>query len=171
VLVLDEKENHTLEALLVSPAKTYHLLIGKSLVGLFYSLLAAFIMFAFTWRWIVQWDIAVLAVVFGSLSTVSVGLLFGSIFDEFINVNMWVGLIIVVFMVPVFLWTNIATKLSPPLKTFFQILPSMAMSNLMTISFSNQPAFQEVFTNSLIMIVFSIFILSLVGWRIHRLDR
>ncbi|MCP4296638.1 MAG: hypothetical protein GY786_13620 [Proteobacteria bacterium] len=31
-LIVDEKESHTLEALLISPARTSHVLIGKSLV-------------------------------------------------------------------------------------------------------------------------------------------
>ena len=171
VLVMDEKENHTLEALLISPAKTYHLLIGKSLVGIFYSLLAALVMFAFTWHWIVQWDIVILAVVLGSMCAVALGLLLGSAFENFATVNMWVGGIIMVMMIPVFLWTSIVDKLSSPVKLLFQALPSLAMSKMVTFSFSDQFPLKELFTNSVVMILFIIVILSLVGWRIRRMDR
>jgi len=170
ILVLDEKENHTLEALLISPAKTYHLLIGKSIVGIFYSMVAALVMFVFTWRWIVQWDVVLLAVVLGSLSTVSVGLLLGSTFENFTTVNMWVGLTIVAFMAPVFLWTSIVSKLNPTLRVFFQSLPSVAMANMVNISFTNLDSKQEILANSLVMVAFSMVILVLVGWRISKGD-
>ena len=160
-----------MDALMISPAKTVHILAGKSLAGLFFSLLAAIVMFVFTASWIVHWEVAVLAVLLGGLSTVSLGLLIGSISDNPTTVNLWAGLAIIVLIIPVFLWTSILPKLSFQAKTLLRVLPSVAMSNLINISFTEKYLFREVIINSLILAMFVIIILSLVSWRFRRMDR
>jgi ABC-2 type transport system permease protein len=170
-LIVDEKENHTLDAILVSPARTGHLLISKSLVGLFYSLIASTLIFILSWRWIVHWDIVLLAVFLGGLSAVSVGLLVGALFDAPTNVNMFVGLLLAFFLVPMYLWTSLATKLSPFLQTLVLALPSVAMYKLVGLSFTETPPTSSIGINLLILLAWIFITLGLIAWRIRRLDR
>jgi len=170
-LIVDEKENHTIDALLVSPARTLHLLIGKSLVGLVYSLTASTLIFFLSWRWIVHWDIMILAVILGGLSAVSVGLLVGSLLNTPTNVNMVVGLLLMAFLLPMYLWTSLAPKLSPILQPAMAALPSIAMYKLVRLSFTEIPTVDLLGSNILILLAWVFVALGLVAWRIRRLDR
>lgn len=171
LLVIEERESRTLDALLISPAKTYHLLAGKSLAGIFYCLLAALFMFLFTGRWIVHWHIAILAVLLGALSAAAVGLLLGSIFENPTTLNMWVGLVIVLFILPVYLWISAISRLTPIIVKIFQLLPTVAMSKLIIFSLTKPIKYMDVLNNSLVMVGFSIIMVLLVSWRINQIGR
>jgi hypothetical protein len=171
LLLVEEMENHTLDAILVSPANSTHLLFGKALAGLFYALAAGVVMFAFSWRWIAHWEIAIPAIFLGATSSIAVGLLIGALSKQPSSVNMWSGMAIVLFLVPVFLWTSIAPKLAPGLRLALQAIPSIALSNLMHLSFSRQPAFKEVALLLGGMAIFTAVVLGLVGVRLRRMAR
>lgn len=113
----------------------------------------------------------VLAVLLGGLSTVSLGLLIGSTSDNSTTVNLWVGLAIMVLLIPVFLWTSLLTKLSPLVKTLLQVLPSVAMSNLVNYSLTEIFLFRDVLVNTLVLVMFVLLMLTLVSWRLRRMDR
>jgi ABC-2 type transport system permease protein len=170
-LIVDEKETHTLDALLISPARTTHLLIGKSIVGLFYSLTASMLIFVLSWRWIVHWDIVLLAIILGGLSAVSVGLLVGILFDTPTNVNMVVGMLLAVFLMPMYLWTSLAPKMTPLLQSAISTLPSIAMYKLVRLSFTETSKLSVLSINAIILTAWIFVILILVAWRIRRLDR
>jgi len=171
LLLAEEMENHTLDAILISPASSTHLLAGKALAGLFYALVASVVMFAFSWRWIAHWEIALPAVILGATSSIAVGLLIGALSNQPSSVNMWSGLAITLFLLPVFLWTSIAPKLSPGIRLALQAIPSIALSNLLHLSFSQQPSYQEVALLLGGMAVFTLVVLRLVGVRLRRMGR
>jgi ABC-2 type transport system permease protein len=170
-LIVDEKEAHTLDALLISPAGTIQILIGKALVGLFYSLTASLMIFAFSWRWITHWDIMIIAILVGGLCAVSFGLLVGTIIESPANVNIVVALILAGFLMPMYFWTSLASKLSPVLNSIMTALPTIAMYKLVRISFTEVINVSQVLINGTILISWIIVMLILVGWRIHLLDR
>ena len=171
LLLMEEVENHTLEALLLSPARVSHLLTGKALAGLAFSCLAAAVMFALTWRWIVHWDLALLAVLLGALSTIGTGLLIGTINNQPSTVNLWSTLVLLVLLLPAFLWTTIAPKLSPGYVSLFQVLPSIAMTNLLQNAFSHQAQPPTVRASIFALAGFSFLIFGMVGVRLRRLNR
>jgi ABC-2 type transport system permease protein len=170
-LIVDEKETHTIDTLLISPARTFQILIGKSLVGLFYSLTASLVIFVFSWRWITHWDIMIMAIVFGGLCAVSFGLLIGAIIESPANVNIVVALILAVFLMPMYFWTSLASKLSPVLNSLMLTLPTIAMYRLVRISFTEAFNGSQIWINGAILISWIIVMLTLVGWRIRLLDR
>ncbi len=171
LLLVEEIENHTFEAILISPASTTHLLLGKALAGLFYALVAGVVMFAFSWRWIAHWEIALPAVLLGATSSIAVGLLIGALCTQSSSVNLWSGMAIVFFLVPVFIWTSIASKLSPVLQLILQAIPSIALTDLLHLSFSHQPPFQQVIMLLAGMVLFTVLVLGLVGIRLSRMRR
>jgi ABC-2 type transport system permease protein len=171
ILIIDEKETHTLDVLLLSPARIRHMLIGKSLVGLFYAMIASMVIFVISGCWIVHWWVVIPAVLLGALCAVVTGLLIGSIIDNFATVNLWIGLIIVFFLLPVFLWSSIAPKLPELLQTTLRWLPSLAMFKLVSISLAETVSIQQILALISAMVVFILLMLLIVAWWIRYQDR
>jgi ABC-2 type transport system permease protein len=78
-LMIEEKQTRTLDALLVSPARSSHLVIAKALTGLSYCLIAATVVLAVNAGLVLHWGLAVAVVLLSSLFAVSLGLLLGSL--------------------------------------------------------------------------------------------
>ncbi len=171
ILLIEEKETHTLDALMVSPVRTFHLLLGKSLAGLFYALVSSVVIFVFSGDWIVHWWVVILAVFLGALCAVVTGLLLGTIFENTTTINMWIGLIIGFFLLPVFLWPSIAPRLPDAIQTLAQGLPSLAMFQMVGLSLSEMVSLSQVFPYLFVMVVYILLMFSLVAWQTRRLDR
>jgi ABC-2 type transport system permease protein len=62
VLLFEEKQTRTLDALLVSPASIAQVVVGKALAGAFYVLVAAGVVFAVNRAEVVHWEVALLFV-------------------------------------------------------------------------------------------------------------
>jgi ABC-2 type transport system permease protein len=170
-LIVDEKDTHTLDALLVSPAGMIHVLVGKSLAGLFYSISGSLLIFLFSWRWVVHWDLITVAVILGGLSAVSIGLFVGGIFESTTNVNAVIALLLAGLLLPMYFWTSLITRLHPLVQSVLAGLPSLAMYKLVRLSFAEFASVNTVWMNIAILFSWVIIIFGLVGWRIRRLDR
>src|SRR4030042_1156717 len=75
LLMVEEKEKHTMEFLLVSPVTPAEIAVGKAFTGLAYSGLGAAILIALNHGWSGNWPLTILTVFIGSFFLVSVGLL------------------------------------------------------------------------------------------------
>jgi ABC-type Na+ efflux pump permease subunit len=69
-LMLEEKQNRTLEVLAVSPASAGQIVTAKALAGLFYCYLGGIIALLVNRMLVVHWGLAILTVLLGSLFTV-----------------------------------------------------------------------------------------------------
>ncbi len=96
-LMIEEKETHTVDALLVSPASIGQVVTGKALAGAFFGLTAAGVALAFNPRLVVHWEVAALTALCGTAFAVSLGLLLGSLFDNPQTMNLWFGGVLVAF--------------------------------------------------------------------------
>ena len=99
-LMVEEKEGHTIEVLLVSPASLGQIITGKALAGIFYCISAALVFLIFDARYIVHWEVILLAVFLGAACTVMIGLFIGVLFDSPSTINMWSGTVIAILIVP-----------------------------------------------------------------------
>jgi len=88
-LMIDEKETHTLDALLVSPASIGQVTAGKAIAGALYGLVGGGVALTISNTMIVHWWVALLTVVVGTVFAVAVGLLMGSLFDNPQNMGVW----------------------------------------------------------------------------------
>jgi ABC-2 type transport system permease protein len=170
-LMFEEKEKHTMEALLVSPASYGQMVIGKAIAGSFYCLTAAVVVLAFNLSMVTQWGIVLLAVICGSLFAVAVGLLLGTLFENQGVMNLSVSIVILVLLASVFLEQAAASSWPPIMRTLIHWLPSVAMSNVIRISFSNITPLNLLVTSLGIMVGATILLLSVVVWRVRRMDR
>jgi ABC-2 type transport system permease protein len=170
-LITEEKEKHTMDLLRVSPASNPQVVIGKAITGTFYVLTAGAVVFAINQSLIVQWGLAIFILIIGALFTVSLGMLMGTIFDNPTNMNVWLGLVIIVLMVPVFVSHTMGASLPGALETIIQNFPTAAMTRLVRFSFSSASLTNSTWTDFGLLVVPALVLLALVIWQVKRMDR
>lgn len=169
-LILEERESHTLDALMVSPARIVHLITGKSVVGLTYSLTVSLLILVFSWRWIVHWDVVLLAVFMGGFCAVSIGLLIGALIETSTTASMISGLLIAGLVLPPSIWPGLTHKISPFMQSLIEIIPSFAMYKIVRQSFTEIADYKVLWVNISLLLIWIIVISGLVSWRIRRRD-
>jgi ABC-type multidrug transport system permease subunit len=169
-LMVEEKEKGTLAALMVSPAKQSQFVLGKALAGLFYSLIVALVALFMSQRWIVHWDLAIIAVIAGSIFTVALGLLVGIFTENPSGMGLWLGLLMLFILVPVFM------EFSPPTgdlswwQTLLKWLPSVGFSDLIRASFVEAIPANLLLRGLLSLLGTAAGLLVLVTWRLRRVE-
>ncbi len=170
-LMIEEKETHTLDALLVSPAHFGHVVSGKALAGMFYCLCAAVVVFLFNTRWIVHWEIAALAFLLGAAFTVAGGLLLGIMSENPTTVNLWLGLFLMLLLVPMLLAELVSAKLPGVVQAILPWMPSVAMGKLVGLSMVGVVPAMDIWSNVGTLAIESLIFYALVIWRVRRSDR
>jgi ABC-2 type transport system permease protein len=170
-LMIEEKETHTLDALLVSPASIGQVVTGKALAGTFYGLIAATVAFAFNWSMVAHWDLAILVSVCAILFAVAGGLLLGSLFDNPQSVGLWFGAVLVVLMVPLFLVETLSSNAPQVVRSIVPYIPTVLLFETVRTSFSQTIPWAEVLIDLGIVLACSAVLLGFVAWRMRRSDR
>ena len=169
-LMLEEKENHTLDALLVSPASIGQVVAGKALAGTFYILVTMLIVYLIYWSCVYSWGITALCVIGAVLFAVSVGLLFGVVFDRQQEMTGWLSLVMVLVSGTIFV-ELINLDLPPFLDQIMPWLPPVALANIFWASFSSQVDYQQVWASFAVVVIISGLLFGFIIWRIRKLDR
>jgi ABC-2 type transport system permease protein len=171
LLMVEEREKHTIEALMISPASYSQVVLGKMIAGFFYCITAAAVVLVINFSMVNQWGIAILAVLGGALFTVAIGLFVGTLFEQQGVMNMWLGLILILLIMPVFLEQTMGERLPEAIVAIVPWLPSVAMAKLVRISLANSLALDQIALNLGIMLGFTALLLAVVVWRVRRMDR
>lgn len=169
-LMLEEKSTRTMDALLVSPANSTQIVIGKAFTGLFYASIFIILAILLNVSLILQWWLAILTVFLWALVCISLGLLLGTLIENRQQLIVVANIIMFPLFLPIFL--SIMTDLLPGwLITIMNWLPPVVTSDLIRISFSNQQVLGEILPR---LILLTIFLVVLLTWEIsaiRRLDR
>ena len=169
-LLVEEKQTRTLDALLVSPARSSHLVIAKALTGLFYCLLAAAVVLALNASLVLHWGLALAAVILSGLFVVSVGLLLGSLVGARQMLPIWNMVALTVLMLPLFL--AIMKDLLPPVAgAIFDWIPTVMLSRVLRGSFSRDLASMAFSLDLLVVAACTAAVLAGVAWAVRRSDR
>lgn len=168
-LLIEEKETHTFDALLVSPARLSQVMTGKALAGGFYCLCAAVVILAFNARWIVHWELAILALFLGAAFAVGVGLLLGALYDTPATVGLWAGALLMIMIVPMLL-ARLAS-MPPIVRAVLPWVPSVAMSKLVGFSMAGAVPAGPAWTNVGILAAEALIVYAILVWRVRRSDR
>lgn len=120
LLLVEEKEKHTLDFLITSPATLSEIILGKALTGVVYSSLIAGVLLALNQQLIGNWPLTLLVVLCGLLFVVGVGLLMGSLFQNTMQVNTWASLVLVLLMAPSFPTLGMLTAV----ETAYRVIPT-----------------------------------------------
>ena len=168
-LIFEEKQTHTMDALLVSPASASDITIGKALAGMVYCLIAMAVVLAFNHSNIVAWGVVALAVLAGAFLAVGVGLLMGSAFETAQQVGAWSIMPIMLLMAPIMLAT--LGNLPAVLESVLPWLPTIALANLFLLSFSGSATLARAFPDLVLVLAWSLPLYAAVIWMVRRSDR
>jgi ABC-2 family transporter protein len=170
-LMFEEKRNRTLDALLVSPARSGHVVAGKAIAGMVYCLIGAVIVLAFFAPLMVQWGFAVLATVLGALLAVAIGLVFGIALQTVQSLRMWtIAVVVPLFVLPVAL-SFMAMDLPSAVNRLVRWFPSVGLSRLFVMSMTNGALLAEWGPDIALVLGTTAIILAVVAWRVRRSDR
>ncbi|MCC7354377.1 MAG: ABC transporter permease [Anaerolineae bacterium] len=168
LLLVEEKEKNTLQALLVSPAGPIEVALGKALTGLFYSALIVGILAVLNRGWVGNWPVSALAVLLGALFMVALGLLMGGIFRTTMQVNTWSSIVMLALLMPSWL-----TVLPVPraLETVFRLIPSFYMVEPLQLALAGEASLAKVWVNLMILAGCVAVAFAAVVWTLRREDR
>ncbi len=171
-LMIEEKELKTMDALLISPANAGQIVIAKALTGLFYCLTAAGLVLAVSAARVVHWDIAILAVLSGSLFTVPLGLLLGVVLNSRQQLIIWSAVLMFPLFVPV-----IASEILPDIQApalvqqVVSLVPTVAVAEATRWALSGDVPWAEIGSGLAVTVACAIPLLAVVAWIVRRSDR
>ncbi len=169
-LMLEEKQTHTLEALLVSPASAGQVVIAKELTGIFYCLLGTGVALAMNRDLVIHWWLAVLAVLIGSLFTSSLGLWMGNKIENRGQLTLWAWVLLTPLLIPVFL--SLLVGLVPEgLIQIFRFIPTVVMFNLFRTSFANPISVGLAWLQLAWVAAWAVVVLFVVARQVRHFDR
>ncbi len=171
LLIMEEKETHTFDALLVSPARLAHVVTGKALAGLFYCLCGVAVVFLFSARWLVHWDIALLGAFLGAVFAVGAGLLLGAVCDNPSTLNLWVLVAVMALLGPGLAVGLVHAGLPAWLRAVAPYTPSVAMTRLVGLSTAGAVPAADVARNAVILTSEAFVLYILVALRVGQTDR
>jgi ABC-2 type transport system permease protein len=170
ILVLEEKENKTLDALLVSPADPGLVLLGKALSGSIYCIIAVAAVMVLNHALVTQWWLSVVAVFCGVSFNVGVGLLLGSIFEVKQQLTIWGFVLINILGIPMFL--SIMEDIIPTnIMTVIHFIPTVALAKIFRVSFSDIASLRLFGPELAIVLTSTLIIFTGVLWVMRRSDR
>ena len=170
-LFLDEKEQHTMEALLVSPASYNQIVIGKALAGLVYTIIAAVVVLAFNFLYIVHWELLTLCFCLGAVFSVLTGLLLGILVENQASLGLWSSVLMFVFIGPSVVSSFVNSRLPDFMIKIFSFTPGVAINQLMKYSMYKPISPPLILKSSSFLILSTLVIFLLLIWRLHRTDR
>jgi ABC-type Na+ efflux pump permease subunit len=168
-LIFEEKQTHTMDALLVSPASAADITTGKALAGIAYCLTAMAVALAFNYSNVVGWGVATLAVLVGAFFAVGVGLLIGTVFETAQQAGAWMIILIAALMAPIMF--AMLGNLPPILESLLPWLPTIALGNLFLLSFSGSATLARALPDLALMLGWTLPLYAAMIWIVRRSDK
>jgi len=166
-LLVEEKEKHTLDALLVSPASPADVVASKALTGLVYSLLTTGVLIAMNRGWEGNWPVTVVAILLGALFMVMVGLLMGGIFHTTAQVNTWSSLVMLTLTMPS--WFTIL-PVPALLQTALRLNPTHYVVEALSLSLAGEASLMQVGGHLAVLAGSAVLVFIAVVWTLRRLE-
>jgi ABC-type Na+ efflux pump permease subunit len=170
-LMIEEKQAHTMQSLLVSPARIGDVVLGKALAGLVYGLAAGVVVLAFYHAQIVHCWIAIATCITGSLLAVALGLLLGSLFENIPAMNLWMGLLVIILIGAVLVGQYVPAHWPASITAILPWIPTVTLYKTYMLSFTESPSVYQVGTNLGVILVMTSLLLAIVAGIVRRSDR
>jgi ABC-2 type transport system permease protein len=168
-LMMEEKQNKTMDALLVSPATAGQVVMGKAFAGLFYVLLSGGLFFALNWAYISNWGLALLAFFATALFSIGLALMVGSFVESPQHMSFWMLPITFILIVPAFF--SQTPNLAGWLKAVVRWLPTTALAEVFQFAMSSNSPMDLLIRNMAVTFTGTALIFAIVVWKIRRSDR
>jgi ABC-type Na+ efflux pump permease subunit len=169
-LLFEEKQTKTMDALLVSPASSGQVVVGKALAGLFYVMVAARVVFAINWSGVVHWEVVMIFVLAIGVFSVGVGLVLGSFYERQQDVLGLTMLLIVIFIGTIFIYM-LDVDVPAVIQTLLPLVPSVALADIIRFVFLEKIPWEEVLVKFGSVMAISALLYAVVIWKVRRSDR
>jgi len=126
-LMIEERQRRTLDALLVSPATIWQIVISKALTGVAYTLGGAVVVLALNYTFIRNWPLAIITAIGAALFCVSCGLLLGSAIKTLPQLVLWSWVFLVPLLLSLFLSIEAGVLVPASWAPFLHWVPTVAL--------------------------------------------
>jgi len=167
-LLVEEKEKHTLQVLLLSPAGPAEVTAGKAITGMVYSLLSAGVLIALNRGWEGAWLLTVLFTFLGTLFAVAIGLLMGSLSRTTMQVNIWATLVMLLMMMPS--WVTVMT-LPAPFEAAVRLTPTYYLVDALGLALAGDLSWGQLGLDLAVLVGSTLLLLVLIVWILRREER
>lgn len=169
-LMIEEKQAKTIDALLTSPAGSGQIVAGKALAGFVYCLVGIAVVLGFHAAMVTRWDLAIVAVICGTVLAVALGLLLGMLLETRQSLKLWELGLTLFFIMPVVL-SGMAIDLPARINAVVRWLPPAALGRLLVVSMSDSAPLAEIAIDLALTLLPAGVILAIVAWQINRANR
>jgi hypothetical protein len=169
-MMIEERQEKTINVLMVSPASSAHIIAAKALTGLIYTALVLLIALVFNWSLVQHGWLFLLAGLLGALFSIAIGILLGVKIETRQQLMLWAWMALIPLFLPMML--SLMDDLFPAwLIRILNWVPSSAMFRVFRTSMAaSTPA--AYFVPQLFTIIASAALFLLIDlWLIRRLDR
>jgi hypothetical protein len=170
-LLTEEREQHTIDVLLVSPASTAHIVTGKMAAGVLLGGVAGAIALAVNARLVIHWPLAILAVACGVVFMASLGLLMGSLFESMSSMSPVVLVLVLLLLMPLVFAANILDKWPEIIRQVIDWVPSVSMGHVLRMSLTPEIDAGIVAGRLGSIVALSAVLLALTAMRVRASDR
>lgn len=168
ILLTDEKESKTLDALLVSPAGYHDVVLGKAAAGLIYCLLGCSAILILEGRFVANAGLAALTLFLSSLMCVNIGLFIGSMSENPNTTNLWAGLMLMLVLAPLMLIFVFPSGFPETWSGLVEWIPSIAMARMMRLAMVDAIHLRGLLQAGGALIMWSGIFMTLTTWRVRR---
>lgn len=168
-LIAEEKEKHTLDSLLTSPARLTAFVAAKTIIGLLMGVIMFGLMTFFNGGLTGNWDIYVFFITLAILAYVGLGILTGLWAENTKQCNIWSSMLMFVVLMPS--WFGSFLDVSEPWYTLFRLIPTHYLVTTLTDSLEARVTWGEAVPNLLIWLGTTLLVWLVVGWVVRTRPR
>jgi ABC-type Na+ efflux pump permease subunit len=169
-LMFEEKKTQALSTLLVSPAEIGHVIAGKAIAGAVYCLSTGMVVLAFNWVSIVNWGLAIAALIGSMLLGVGLGLALGTYLETEKKLSVWSPILFQPIIIPAVMFA-IEPIFPQVVRDVLPWIPNVALAKLFHNSQTSLAA-QDVHWGGLIVLAATIALQFVAtSWKVRRLDQ
>ncbi len=166
-LIVEEKEKKTIRLLLTSPARAIDVVIAKSMVSFFYTMvLSLLIMLAYIGN-IADLPLLLLFIVLGNLFACALGILFGAYFNDIQTVYVWVSGVGLILMLPIFFVLPFLANI-PGLSQALYLIPSYYLAKGMLGASIGDITFESGLLFAGLLAAFTLAAFLVAAWTLRR---
>jgi ABC-type multidrug transport system permease subunit len=171
LLIVEEKEAHTLDSLLVTPAGYLHVIAGKALTGFVYCLVAAVVLFFVYQPLFVSTGILLVAILTTIAFVVAGGLFIGMLSDNPTTTGMWGALLLLILIASAVLVFVSQAGMPAGIQSIANWMPGSLMVNLVRAAMAGKVTAAQWLVPAAKLTAEAGLVYLLVVWLLRRQDR
>lgn len=166
-LMVEEKEKKTIRLLLTSPGRAIDIVIAKSIVSFFYTIILSLLITLAFLSSIADFPSLFVFIVLGNLFACALGILFGAFFNDIQTLYAWVGGIGLVLMVPIFFAMPFLAEV-PVISQVIYAIPSFYITRGLLGAAIGDLSFGLMAFYTAMMVAFTVIAFIVAAWVLRR---